>query len=155
TIGQAAELARAGDTVVIHAGTYEETVVIRSSGSEAAPIVFRAAPGETVWMDGSARFRSTAFRISGKHYIQIDGLHFHHFRYAPDLAPILRINGGSHITISRCFHDGREQQGYVPAFVAATETEHLLLENDVMINGMGEGLSALRCPDITVRHCVF
>ncbi|EDY19138.1 Fibronectin type III domain protein [Chthoniobacter flavus Ellin428] len=155
TVAHAAELARAGDTVLIHAGTYEETVVIRSSGSEVAPITFRSAPGETVWMDGSNRFRSTAFRMADKHYITIDGLHFHHFRYAPDLSPIIQINGGSHLTIRRCFHDGREISGYVPAFVIAVETENLTLENDVMINGMGEGLTAFRCPDLTVRHCVF
>jgi len=155
TINHAAELARAGDTVLIHAGTYEETVVVRSSGTEGAPIVFRSAPGETVWMDGSGRFRSTAFRLHGKHYIQIDGLHFHHYRYAPDLAPIIQISGGSNLVIRRCFHDGRESNGYVPAFVAVVDTEKLLFENDVMINGMGEAFTALRCPDITVRHCVF
>jgi len=65
------------------------------------------------------------------------------------------VSRGSHLTIRRCFHDGREISGYVPAFVIAFETENLLLENDVLINGMGEGLTALRCPDLTVRHCVF
>jgi hypothetical protein len=155
TVNHAAELARAGDTVLIHGGTYEETVQVRSSGSENAPIIFRSAPGETVWMDGTARFRSTAFRLPNKHYIQLDGLHFRHFRYAPDLAPIIQINGGSHLTIRRCFHDGRESGGYVPAFVIAAYTENLLLENDVMINGMGEGLTAFKCPDLAIRHCVF
>jgi hypothetical protein len=155
TVNHAAELAQAGDTVLIHAGTYEETVEVRSSGSKDAPIVFRAAPGETVWMEGSGRFRPTAFRFSVKHYVQIDGLRFRHFLYAPDIAPVISIRGGSNITIRRCFYDGREQNGYVPVLIAASDSDHLLVENTVMINGMGEGVTFSRCPGVTVRHCVF
>lgn len=155
TINHAADLAHAGDTVLIHEGTYEETVVVRSSGTEKAPLIFRAAPGETVWMDGTGRFRTTAFRLLGKHYVEIDSLRFRHFRYAPEVIPIIQVQGGSHIAIRHCFHDGRESQGYVPAFIAVNESDHFLVENTVFINGMGEGLSANRCPDITVRHCVF
>jgi hypothetical protein len=106
-------------------------------------------------MDGSARFRTTAFRLLAKHYVEIDGLHFHHFRFSPEVTPIIQIQGGSHIVIRRCFHDGREAQGYVPTFLAAAESDHLLVENTVFINGMNEGLSVSRCADLTVRHCVF
>lgn len=154
TINHAADLVRAGDTVLIHAGTYEESVTVRSTGDEGAPITFRAAPGETVWMDGHQRFRCTAFNLLDKHYIVIDGLRFHHFRYAAG-QNVIQISGGSHITIQRCLHDGREAEGYVPLFVGAAFTSDLVLENDVMINGMGEGLSAFRCPNAAVRHCVF
>ncbi|MCX7827183.1 MAG: hypothetical protein N2689_16760, partial [Verrucomicrobiae bacterium] len=155
TISRAADAARAGDTVLIHGGTYEETVVVRSSGDEGAPITFRAAPGETVWMDGSGRLRATAFRLAAKHHVHLDGLRFRHFRYAPIAGPIIHITGGSHVVIRRCFHDGREATGYVGHFIGATGTDHLLVENCVMINGMGEGLSLSKCPNATARHCVF
>jgi parallel beta-helix repeat protein len=155
TIFAAADAARAGDTVLIHGGVYEETVRIRSSGDAGAPITFAAAPGEIVWMDGSDRFRATAFILPHKHHIILDGLRFRHFRFAPELGPIIRITGGSHHIIRRCFHDGRELEGYVGTLIAADKVTNLLIENSVFIGGMGEAIGAASCPDLTVRHCVF
>ncbi|MBB5032117.1 right-handed parallel beta-helix repeat-containing protein [Prosthecobacter vanneervenii] len=155
TINDAANAARAGDTVLIHAGVYEETVRVRSSGDVGAPITFAAAPGEVVWMDGSERFRANAFILPQKHRIILDGLRFRHFRFAPELGPIIHITGGSNHIIRRCFHDGRELEGYVGTFIGATNTHELLVENSVFINGMGEAIGASNCPDLTVRHCVF
>ena len=48
TISKAASLLKAGDTCVIHAGTYEETVKPDRSGQAGFPIVFKAAQGEKV-----------------------------------------------------------------------------------------------------------
>lgn len=155
TISAAADAARAGDTVLIHAGVYEETVRIRSSGDAVAPITFAAAPGEIVWMDGSDRFRATAFILPHKHHIILDGLRFRHFRFAPELGPIIRITGGSHHIIRRCFHDGRELEGYVGTLIAAEKVTNLLIENSVFIGGMNEAISLNACPEATVRHCVF
>ena len=53
TISEAAAVAAAGDTVVIHGGTYRETVVIAASGTAAAPITFVSAPGERVVVTGA------------------------------------------------------------------------------------------------------
>lgn len=155
TISTAADAARAGDTVLIHAGVYEETVRIRSSGDAGAPITFAAAPGEIVWMDGSDRFRATAFILPHKHHIILDGLRFRHFRFAPELGPIIRITGGSHHIIRRCFHDGRELEGYVGTLIAADKVTNLLIENSVFIGGMNEAISLNACPEATVQHCVF
>ena len=155
TISAAADAARAGETVLIHAGVYEETVRIRSSGDAGAPITFAAAPGEIVWMDGSDRFRATAFILPHKHHIILDGLRFRHFRFAPELGPIIRITGGAHHIIRRCFHDGRELEGYVGTLIAADKVTNLLIENNVFIGGMGEAIGASSCPELTVRHCVF
>jgi parallel beta-helix repeat protein len=155
TISEAANAARAGDTVLIHAGVYEETVRIRSSGDEGAPITFAAALGETVWMDGSDRFRANAFILPHKHHIILDGLRFRHFRFAPELGPIIQITGGSHHIIRRCFHDGREVEGYVGTLIDAARSDHLLIENSVFIGGMNEAISLNACPQATVRHCVF
>jgi hypothetical protein len=155
TISAAADAARAGDTVLIHGGVYEETVRIRSSGDAGAPITFAAAPGEIVWMDGSDRFRATAFILPHKHHIILDGLRFRHFRFAPELGPIIRITGGSHHVIRRCFHDGRELEGYVGTLIAADKVTNLLIENSVFIGGMNEAISLNACPEATVRHCVF
>ena len=53
TISAAAAKARAGDKVVIHGGTYRETVVMLTSGSKEAPITFEAAPNELPIIKGS------------------------------------------------------------------------------------------------------
>ncbi len=48
TISKAARIAVAGDVVIIHEGTYEETIRPTNSGTEAAPIVFRSVDGDRV-----------------------------------------------------------------------------------------------------------
>ncbi|MEK2495224.1 RICIN domain-containing protein [Kitasatospora purpeofusca] len=53
TIQRCAEVAVAGDTCLIGAGTYRETVTPRASGQAGAPITFAAAPGARVTVDGT------------------------------------------------------------------------------------------------------
>lgn len=154
-IDHAAGKVRAGDTVLIHAGKYEEHVLVRATGDREAPITFRAAPGETVWMEGSDRFRTTAFQLSATHHVHIDGIRFRHFRYAPHAGDVINVFGGTNHVIRRCMHDGRETSGYVGNFVRANGTKGLVVENCVMINGMGEGVTISNCPELTVRNCVF
>ena len=53
-INRAAELARPGDTVIVHGGEYREWVRPRCGGLSAArPITYQAAPGEHVAIKGS------------------------------------------------------------------------------------------------------
>jgi hypothetical protein len=54
TISRAAELARPGDTVLVHGGTYREWVKPRRGGlSDTRRITYQAAPGEHVVIKGS------------------------------------------------------------------------------------------------------
>jgi hypothetical protein len=53
TIQHCAGAAHAGDTCVIHAGTYRETVTPPHSGTATLPVTFRAADGDRVVLDGS------------------------------------------------------------------------------------------------------
>ena len=53
TIQRAASLVNPGDTVLIRGGTYRETVRPASSGSSAAPIVFKPYNNETVTVSGA------------------------------------------------------------------------------------------------------
>jgi hypothetical protein len=56
TISRAAELARPGDTVLVHGGTYREWVKPRRGGlSGTRRITYQAAPGEHVVVKGSER----------------------------------------------------------------------------------------------------
>lgn len=53
TIDKAAQTAQAGDTVVVKAGTYRESVHLRHSGTAAAPITFLAQPFGSVTVSGA------------------------------------------------------------------------------------------------------
>ena len=55
TINTAAQTVRPGDTVVIHAGVYRESVTITTSGTADRPIRFEAAPAASVVVTGADR----------------------------------------------------------------------------------------------------
>lgn len=52
TLAKANSTLRAGDTVLVRAGTYHERIAPTSSGTAGAPLVYRAWPGEHVIIDG-------------------------------------------------------------------------------------------------------
>lgn len=57
TLQKAAEIARAGDTVLVHTGVYKGLVLLRFSGEPDQPITFKNAPGEKPVVDGEGRGR--------------------------------------------------------------------------------------------------
>ena len=70
TISRAAERARPGDTVVVHAGVYREWVCPPRGGlSDQRRITYEAAPGEHVVVKGSERVegweRDGRYRVAG------------------------------------------------------------------------------------------
>ena len=71
TIGKGATEAMAGDTVLVLAGTYAETVNAVRSGTAGNPITFSATPGVIVTGNGTAT--GSAFRVVAQNYIVIDG----------------------------------------------------------------------------------
>ncbi len=60
TIGKAADIAVAGDTVIIHGGTYSELVTPKNDGEPSKPIKFMAAEGEEVLMSNVAELSGFA-----------------------------------------------------------------------------------------------
>ncbi len=59
TVSKAAQVARPGDTVTVHAGTYREWVKpVRGGTGENKRITYRAAPGEKAVVKGSERITS-------------------------------------------------------------------------------------------------
>jgi hypothetical protein len=52
TIYKASQVAVAGDTIIIGAGEYRETVTPTNSGTANAPITYKSAPGEKVTING-------------------------------------------------------------------------------------------------------
>ncbi len=108
TIQHAADTARAGSTVNVRGGIYEELVSLRTSGNASDGfITFRSAPGETAVLD-AAHFtpsgRSAVFTIENKSYVRIEGFEIRNFRTAEHrLTPlgISVIGAGSHIELLR------------------------------------------------------
>jgi hypothetical protein len=72
TIQKAANMAQAGDTILVKTGNYDERVALPSgkSGTPSAPITFRAEPRRTVNMKG--------FKGATNDYIRIEGFNITH-----------------------------------------------------------------------------
>jgi len=106
TIQHAADTARAGSTVNVRAGVYEELVTVNASGNASDGfITFRSYPGETAVLD-AAHFtpsgRIAVVTIQNKSYVRIEGFEIRNFRTAEHrLAPlgISVMGGGSHIEL--------------------------------------------------------
>ena len=66
TINAAAQVAKPGDTVQVHAGTYREHVMPARGGADDARIVYEAAPGETVVVKGSEEWNAPWTAVEGR-----------------------------------------------------------------------------------------
>ena len=106
TVQHAADTVRAGGTVNVRGGIYEELVSINASGNASdGYITFRSYPGETAILDAT-RFtpkgRSGILTIHNQSYVRIEGFEIRNYRTAdPQLAPlgISVIGEGSHIEL--------------------------------------------------------
>ncbi len=106
TVQHAADTARAGSTVNVRGGIYEELVSINASGNATDGfITFRSYPGETAVLDAEhfvPNGRSGILTIHNKSYVRIEGFEIRNFRTAEHrLAPlgISVMGSGSHIEL--------------------------------------------------------
>ena len=126
TVQHAADTARAGSTVNVRGGIYEELVSINASGNASDGfITFRSYPGETVVLD-AAHFtpsgRQAILTIHNQSYVRIEGFEIRNFRTAQHrLSPlgISVMGSGSHIELlkNNVHHieqtfDGRDAPGH-------------------------------------------
>src|SRR4249920_338866 len=103
TVQHAADTARAGSTVNVRGGTYEELVSINASGNASDGfITFRSYPGETAILD-AAHFtpsgRQAVLTIHNQSYVRIEGFEIRNFHTAEhQLVPlgISVMGAGSH-----------------------------------------------------------
>jgi len=106
TIQHAADTARAGSTVNVRDGIYEELVSINASGDASNGfITFRSYPGETAIVDAehfTPSGRQGVLTIHNQSYIRIEGFEIRNFRTAEHrLAPlgISVMGSGSHLEL--------------------------------------------------------
>jgi len=94
TIQHGADIAQPGDTVVIRGGFYYETVVLRRSGIESAPITFRSYPGERVAISSPAW---QVFHVEAD-WLVLDGLVIADAQGGHGI----EMSGSSHVLIQNC-----------------------------------------------------
>ena len=106
TVQHAADTVRAGSTVNVRGGIYEELVTINASGNAADGfITFKGYPGETAVLEAehfTPSERSGVLTINSKSYVRIEGFEIRNFRTAEHrLVPlgISVIGAGSHIEL--------------------------------------------------------
>jgi hypothetical protein len=125
TIQHAADTARAGSTVNVRGGIYEELVSINASGNATDGfITFESYPGETAVLEAehfTPSGRSGVLTINNKSYVRIEGFEIRNYRTAEyRLTPlgISVMGAGSHIELlkNNVHHieqnfDGRDAPG--------------------------------------------
>jgi parallel beta-helix repeat protein len=123
TIGAAAAVVTAGETVQVASGTYPESVAIKKSGISGSPIVFRAAPGATVTLTG----QTDGFTISGQAWVTVKG-----FTVTNTSSFGIYVSSSSHITISgnHVSHSGHPVSGQTATGIRLSgTTDSLVLGN--------------------------
>ena len=125
TVQHAADTVRAGGTVNVRGGVYEELVSIKASGNATdGYITFRSYPGETAVLDAehfAPEGRSGILTVCNKSYVRIEGFEIRNFRTAEHRLTPLGISvmgAGSHIELlkNNVHHieqnfDGRDAPG--------------------------------------------
>ena len=125
TIQHAADTVRAGSTVYVQGGIYEELISIKTSGSATEGyITFRSYPGETAILDAehfAPDGRSGILTIHNQSYVRIEGFEIRNYRTAEHRLTPLGISvmgAGSHIELlkNNVHHieqnfDGRDAPG--------------------------------------------
>jgi hypothetical protein len=108
TVQHAADTVRAGGTVNVRGGVYEELVTVKASGNASdGYITFRSYPGETAVLDAghfTPSERQAVLTIHNRSYVRIEGFEIRNFHTAEhQLAPlgISVMGGGSHIELLR------------------------------------------------------
>jgi hypothetical protein len=126
TIQHAADTVRAGSTVNVRGGIYEELVTINVSGNARdGYITFRSYPGERAVLDAEGltpNGRSAILTIHNKSYVRVEGFEIRNYRTAEhQLTPlgISVMGAGSHIELltNNVHHieqtfDGRDAPGH-------------------------------------------
>ncbi|MFI5736638.1 right-handed parallel beta-helix repeat-containing protein [Kribbella sp. NPDC051587] len=98
TIQAAADASQPGDTILISAGTYQEALKPKS-GASGQEIVYQAAPGARVVLDGNKTLKSGngLLNLDGKSWLRFDGI-------VVTKSPTHGVYGNqaNHITFTKC-----------------------------------------------------
>lgn len=132
TIGKAAKILEAGDTVIILKGTYNEQVIPGKSGVAGKYITYKAKSGAKVIIDGTNVIiddgHSALFLIDGKNYIKVIGIAVENigttYNLSYDQAGFM-IENSHHIEIKECATFNTFSSGII-----ALSSNHLVIDNN-------------------------
>jgi len=116
-----------GSTVVIASGTYTGPVILQTSGTRHAPIVFRPKPGATVLLTGKS-----GFSLSGVSWITISG-----FTITRTVGYGISVVNGSHVALlrNRVSQAGQRVPGrYASGIYLRNVSDSLILKNVAFAN---------------------
>jgi parallel beta-helix repeat protein len=138
TIAKAASLAVLGDTVRVLAGSYAETISIPRSGSLGLPITYSAASGVVLTGNGSAI--GSAFRMSGKSYIVVDG-----FTITGTVDYGIYVFGSHNITISNnhVTYSGSPASGSTRAGIYINSTTSSTISGNTIDHNSSHGIQLI------------
>ena len=101
TLNHAANVAGAGDTVIVANGTYEEILAPQNSGSPGSPVIFKAASAHGAVIDGSSitlDIYGALVQVSDRSYVTIEG--FKVVDAGPlDTSSGIQVDNSQHIVI--------------------------------------------------------
>jgi len=128
TIQKAADTLVSGDTVYIMAGTYQERVAPKNSGSSGNYITYTAYTGATVTIDGSGISLSSEldglFVVENKSYITISGLTIKNAR-PNDNNNGIYVDSSSYVTIEKNYTYNTVSSG-----IGVWDSDHLTIDGN-------------------------
>ena len=116
----AAEVAGPGDVVHVREGTYGERLVPARSGTEAQPVTWAAAPGETATLTGTDE---PAIYLKGRSYLQIEGF------TVTNVVGWARLEDSTHNTVVRNRCSNATASGTTASIKLVRSSFNRILEN--------------------------
>jgi len=155
TIRRACEAAQAGDRVVVHQGTYHETIRPLRSGLPGHPIVFEAAPGERVEINGKNGLIPLGADLLSRRSIVIRGFFFFGQTTVVDAhaegGQIYAIDAAD-ILVERCVFDGR--MNYIKS-VHVYRSRDVRIHNNIFVNHFSALVAADNRGTLAITHNSF
>ncbi len=133
TIRAAAAEVTAGQTVEVASGIYPERVVVSTSGTSAAPIVFTAAPGASVTVSGQAN----GFYLWGRSWVTIRG-----FNVINTTDYGIAVNNSSQITLAdnHVSYSGQPISGYTKYGIRLNNVTDSVVSGNVTDHNTNAGI---------------
>jgi hypothetical protein len=158
TIYKATRMVNAGDTVYIRGGTYHESNIFETNGTQTAPITISGYPGEVVTIDGNDY--QIPLKDSGNALIQVRGnwyiIRNLTFTHSGDQGVTAR---GIHDTIANVYSHHNWDWGilmtgnYDITQDSLVWSNSMMNENSVLTSGWAGGVTCARYPDYcTIRN---
>lgn len=147
TIQHAVNMARPGDTVLIHPGIYEDPLVIRRGGLEGHPIKIRAAKKWTVILD-SLREDAVAVHVDNAPYVELHDLEI---RWYGRIA--VKVQESPHVAIVGCRIWNAHWGGAWPTGTAVRvmHSPHFTAHHNVLFR-QEHGVWIYSSPQCVIRH---